>query len=175
MPKVGCELDKLQWIDVLKPIRDTSTYSQILIQILTRSEQGTARINPSPSKGSYAEDDVEIYTNKWTREADELEIDFRDSKSCEPCCTELFPILTSKQLNDGLIDYYFRDQPQDIRCRIKQFDFGYTDLEDEELVSLIDTIIGFKDVYSQHKFDIGQTKQKFRVLLRNPIQNSRGK
>ena len=45
-------------------------------------------------------------------------------------------------------------------------DFQYTDLEDEVLVMLIDMIIDSRDVYSQHKFDIGQTKQKFHVTLK---------
>ena len=31
---------------------------------------------------------------------------------------------------------------------------------------LIDMIIDSRDVYSQHKFDIGQTKQKFHVTLK---------
>ena len=40
------------------------------------------------------EDKVENYTNEWTKERDELETDFtKDSKSCQPPCTEQFPIL----------------------------------------------------------------------------------
>ena len=49
---------------------------------------------------------------------------------------------------------------------MKQFDFRYTDLVGEELVTLIDMITDSRDVYSQHKFDIGQTKQKFHVTLK---------
>ena len=71
-----------------------------------------------------------------------------------------------KQLNDDLIDYYLQYQSQDIKNLIKQFDFRYTDLEDEGLVTLIDMIIDSRDVYSQHKFDIGQTRQKFHVTLK---------
>ena len=45
-------------------------------------------------------------------------------------------------------------------------DFRYTDLEDDELVTLIDMIVDSRDVYSQHKFDIGQTKQNFHFTLK---------
>ena len=69
-------------------------------------------------------------------------------------------------MNNDLIDYYLQYQPQEIKDFIKQFDFQYTDLEDEELVMLIDMIIDSRDVYSQHKFDIGKTKQKFHVTLK---------
>ena len=96
-----------------------------------------------------------------------METDFtKDSKSCQPPCTEQFPVPRSKQLKDDLIDYFLQYQSEDIKNLIKQFDFRYTDLEDEELVSLIDMIIDARDVNSQHKFDIGQTKQKFHVTLK---------
>ena len=36
MPKNGCWLDKLQWIDIFKLSQDTFTYSGIQIQIITR-------------------------------------------------------------------------------------------------------------------------------------------
>ena len=98
----------------------------------------------------------------------ELETDFtKDSKSCQHPCKEPFPILRPKELNDDFIDYYLQFQPQEITDFIKQFDFRYTELEDEELVLLIDMIINSRDVYSQHKFDIRQTKQKFHVTLKH--------
>ena len=36
----------------------------------------------------------------------------------------------------------------------------------EKLVTPIDMIIDSKDVYSQHKLDIGQTKQKLHATLK---------
>ena len=145
MPKIGCGLDKLQWTDVFKLIQDTFIYSGIQIQIIAKRE--TIGRNPSPNNEHYVENEVENYTNEWTEERDELETDFtRDSKSCQPPCGEQFPILRSKQLNDDLIDYYLQYQSEDIRNFIKQFDFRYTDLEDEELVTLIDMIIDSRDV-----------------------------
>ena len=167
MPKIGCGLDKLQWTDVFKLIQDTFTYSGIHIQIITKRETNSLRRNLSSNNERYVQDEVDSYTNEWTNERDEFETDFtKDSKSCQPPCTEQFPVLRSKQFNDDLIDCYFQYQSEDIKNLIKQFDFRYTDLEDEELVTLIDMIIDSRDVYSQHKFDIGQTKQKFHVTLK---------
>ena len=167
MPKIGCELDKLQWTDVFKLIQDTFTYSGIQIQIITKRETDSIRRNPSSNNERYVEDEVEKYTNEWTKEQDELETDFtKDSKSCQPPCIEQLPILRSKQLNVDLIDYYLQYQSKDNINLIKQFDFRYTDLEDEELVNLIDMIIDSRDVYSQHKFEIGHTKHKFHVTLK---------
>ena len=102
-----------------------------------------------------------------TKERDELETEFtRDTKSCQPPCTDQFPILRPKQLNDDLIDYNIQYQSEDIENLIIQYDVRYTDLEDEELVTLIDMIIDSGDVFSQYKFDIGQTKQKLHVILK---------
>ena len=38
MPKIGCGLDKLSWNEVLKILKDTFTYSRVLIQIISRNE-----------------------------------------------------------------------------------------------------------------------------------------
>ena len=142
MLKNGCGLDKLQWTDVFKLIQDTFTYSGIQIQIITRRETDSIRRNPPSNNEHHVEIEVETYTNEWIKKRDELETDFtRDSKSSQPPCIKQFPILRSKQLNDDLIDYYFQYQSQDIKDFIKQFDFRYTDLEDEELVTLLDMIL----------------------------------
>ena len=167
MSKIGCGPDKLQWTDVFKLIQDTFIYSGIQIQIITKRETDSLRRNPSTNNEHYIENEVENYTHEWTNERDELETDFtRDSKTCQPPCAEQFPTLRSKQLNDDLIDYYLQYQPEDIQNLIKQFDFRYTDLEDKELVTLIDMIIDSRDICSQHKFDIGRTKQKVYVTLK---------
>ena len=166
-PKIGCGLDKLKWTDVFKLIQDTFTYPGNQIQIITKRETDFIRRDPSSNNEHYVEDELGNYTNEWTKERDELETDFtKDSKSCQPPCTEQFPILRSKNLNDDLIDYYLQYQSEEIKNLINQFDFRYTDLEDEELVTLIDMIIDSRDAYSQHKFDIGQSKQTFHVTLK---------
>ena len=85
MPKIGCGLDKLQWTNVFKLIQDTFTYSEIQIQIITIRETDSIRRNPSPSNEHYVENEVENYTNEWTKERDELESDFtRDSNPVNP-------------------------------------------------------------------------------------------
>ena len=74
--------------------------------------------------------------------------------------------MRSKQLKDDLTDNYLQYQSQYFKNLIKQFDFRFTDLKYEELVTPIDMIIDSRDVHSQHKFDIGQTKQKFHVCFK---------
>ena len=152
---------------VLKTLKDTFTDSGILIQIISRNELDCKIATKPTNSEDYIENEIDSYANEWTNEKNELETDFtKDSKSCQPPCKEQFPILRPKEQNNDLIDYYLQYQPQELKDFIKQFDFQYTDLEDEELVMLIDMIIDSRDVYSQHKFDIGQTKQKFHVTLK---------
>ena len=150
-----------------KLIQDTFTSSGIQIQIVTRRETDSIRTSPSPNDEHSAEHEGEKYTNEWIRGKDELETDLtRDSKFCQPPCSEQFPVLTPRQLNEDLIDYYLQYQSQDIRNFTKQFVLQYTDPEDEELVTIIDMIIDCRSVYSQKKFDIGQIKQKFHVTFK---------
>ena len=104
---------------------------------------------------------------EWTKERDELETDFTGGlKSCHPPCTEQYPVFRPKNFTDDLIDNDLQYQSKDIKNLIKQFNFWYTNLEDEELVTLIDKVIDSRNVYSEHKFDIGQTSQKFQVTLK---------
>ena len=85
MPKIGCGLDKLQWIDVFILIQDTFTYSGIQIQIITKRETDSIRGNRSFNNEHYVENEVEYYTNEWNKERDELKTDStRGSKSCQP-------------------------------------------------------------------------------------------
>ena len=167
MPKIGCGLDRLPSNEVLKILKDAFTDSGILLQIISRNELDCKTATKPTNSEDYIENGIDNYANEWTNEKNELETDFtKDSKSCQPPCKEQFPILRPKELNNDLIDYYLQYQPQEIKDFFKQFDFQYTDLEDEEFVMLIDMIIDSRDVYSQHKFDIGQTKQKFHVTLK---------
>ena len=111
--------------------------------------------------------EVQNYTKDWTKKRNELKTDItRVWKSCQLPCTEQIPILRPKQLIDDLIDYHLQYRSQDIKNFRKQFNFRCTNLEDDELFTLIDMIIDSRDVYSQHKFDIGQLKQKFHVTLK---------
>ena len=46
---------------------------------------------------------------------------------------------------------------------LKKFDFSQADINDENLDKLLRTLTKNKDVYSQHKYDVGKIKQKFHV------------
>ena len=52
-------------------------------------------------------------------------------------------------------------------------DFRYSDITDEEVILLIDTVVVARDVRSQHKFDVGKTRQKFRVINKLNIELKR--
>ena len=56
---------------------------------------------------------------------------------------------------------------------MKDFDFQYSDITDEELVLLIDMLIDAGNVYSQHKLDVGETSRKFDVTLKPNIEIKR--
>ena len=68
MPKIGYGQDKLQWTDVFKLLQDTFTFSGIQIEIITKRETDSMRRNPSFNNEHYAENEVENYTNEWTKE-----------------------------------------------------------------------------------------------------------
>ena len=67
--------------------------------------------------------------------------------------------------NERLIESYLQYQNKDLVWYIKEFDFCYSDLTDDELVLLIDLLMGARDVYSQHKFDVGRTRHRFNFHL----------
>ena len=48
---------------------------------------------------------------------------------------------------------------------LKRFDFSQADINNKNLNKLLRTLIKNKDVYSQHKYDVGKIKQKFHVKL----------
>ena len=53
---------------------------------------------------------------------------------------------------------------------MKEFDFQFSDITDEEMILLIDMLIDSRDVYSQHKFDVGKTRQNFHVTLKPKVE-----
>ena len=56
---------------------------------------------------------------------------------------------------------------------VKEFDFQFSDISDEEMILLIDIVIDSKDIYSQHKFDVGKTRQEFHVKLKPNVELKR--
>ena len=100
-----------------------------------------------------------------------METDFtKDSKSCQPTCDEQFPVLCENDHNNRLIDRYLQYLPKELINYVKEFDFQYSDITDEEMVLLIDILIDARDVYSQHQFKMGQTRQKFYVTLKPKVE-----
>ena len=56
---------------------------------------------------------------------------------------------------------------------VKEFDFQFSDITDEEMTLLIDMLIDSKYVYSQHKIHVGKTPQKFHVTLKPNVESKR--
>ena len=74
---------------------------------------------------------------------------------------------------DQLIEHYLQYQPKELVQYVKEFDFQCSDNTDEEMTLLIDMLIDSRDVYSQHKFDVGKTRQKFHVTLKPNVELKR--
>ena len=74
-------------------------------------------------------------------------------------------LFREKDLKSHLIDYYLQHQPKEIVQYVKEFNFQFSDFTDEDMTLLIDMLIDSKDVYSQHKINVGETRQKIHVKL----------
>ncbi len=59
----------------------------------------------------------------------------------------------------------YSEYPQDVRSFLQKFDFTEADINTSEKKELILEILKSRDVYSQHKYDVGTIKQKFHVKL----------
>ena len=119
----------------------------------------------------YAEDEIDRYGEEFHLNERELETDFTsDSNSCQSVCDEQFPLLRQKEQNEALIEHYLHYQPKELIDYVKQFDFQYSDITDNEMILLIDMLIDSKGVYSFHKFDVGKTRQNFHVTLKANVE-----
>ena len=56
---------------------------------------------------------------------------------------------------------------------VKAFDFQFFDITDEEMSFLIDMLIDSRDVYLQHNFDVGKTRQRLHVKLKPNVESKR--
>ena len=103
-----------------------------------------------------------------------METDFtRDAKSCQPTCDEHFPTFREKEFKNQLIDQYLQNQPKELVQYVKEFDFQFSDITDEEMTLLNDILIDSKDVYPQHNIDVGETRQQFPVTLKPNVEVKR--
>ena len=172
--KLGCGLDQMNWQEVVKLLRDIFAYADVQIVVYTLEENGVHALSAEGDAEFYADDEIERYSEEFLLEKCELETDFtEDSKSCQPNCDKQFPVRREKDHNNRLIDHYLQYQPKELINYVKEFDFKYSDITDEEMVLLIDMADDARDVYSQHKFDVGKARQNFHVTLKTNVELKR--
>ena len=107
IPKLGCGLDQLNLLEVVKLLRDTFAYADIQIVVYTPEENGVHALSTERDAQFYADDEIERYSQEFLLENRELEIDCtKESKTCQPTCDEQFPVLREKDHNNRLIDHY---------------------------------------------------------------------
>ena len=100
-----------------------------------------------------------------------METDFtRDAKPCQQTCDEQFSTYRENHYNIHLIEHYLGYQPKELVQYVKEFDFRFSDVTDEEMILLIDMSIASRNVYSQHKFDVGKTRQKIHITLKPNVE-----
>ena len=172
--KTGCGLDQMNWQDVVKLLGNIFAYSDIQIVVYSLDEHSIHAMSAEGDPEFYAEDEIDRYSEEFHLNKRELETDFTsNAKSCQPNCDEEFPILRPKEQNEALIEHYLQYQPKELIDYVEQFDFEYTDITDNEMTLLIDLLIDSKDVYSLHKFDVGKTRQKVHVTLKQNVELKR--
>ena len=160
----------------MKLIRDTFAYANLRIVVYTLEENGVHALFPEGDAELYADDEIKRYNEEFLLENCELEIDFtKGSKSCQPTCDEQIPVLREKDHNNRLIAQYqcLQYQRKELINYVKEFDFQYSDITDEEMTLLIGMLVDAWDVSSQKKFDEGKTCKKFHVTLKPSIELKR--
>ena len=91
----------------------------------------------------------------------ELETDFsQDLKDLKPQATMEGEIRRKQIPIENLEKFSKLD-----REFLKMFDFSQSDTNDAQLMDLMKLLARDKDIYSQHKYDVGKIKQKFHVKL----------
>ena len=174
IPKIGRDLNQMNWQDVVKLLRDIFAYSEIQIVVYSLDEHAIHVMSAEGDAEFYAEDEVDRFSEEFHLNERDLETDFtNDAKSCQPDCDKQFPILRPKEENEALIEHHLQYQPEELIDYVKQFDFQYSDITDDEMILVIDMLIDSKDVFSLHKFDVGKTRQKFHVTLKPNVELER--
>ena len=162
IPKLDCGLDQLNWHEVVKLLHEIFAYGDLQLVVYTLEENGVHLLSAEGDAEFSADDELERYSEEFLLENRELEINFtKHSKSCQSPCDEQFPVFREKDHNDRLNDHYLQYQPKEIINYVKEFDFQNSDITDVEMILLIDMLVQARDLYSQHKFDMGKTDQKF--------------
>ena len=160
----------MNWQEVVKLLRDIFVYADVQIVVYTLEDNGFHALSTDGDAEFYAADDIERCSEAFFLENRELESDFtKDAKCFQPTCDEPFLVLREKDYNNRLIDHYLQYQPKELFNYVKEFNFQYSDFADEEMIFLIDMSVDARDVQSQHKFDVGKTRQNFHVT--HPMLN----
>ena len=164
----------MNWQDVLKLLRIIFACSDIQIVVYSLGEHAIHAKSAEGDPEFCAEDEIDRYSEEFQLNKKKLETDFTsDAKSCQPACEEKFPVLRPKEQNEALIEHYLQYQPKELIDYVKQFDFQYSDITDNEMTLLIDMLIDSTDVYSLHKLDVGKTRQNFCITLKPNVELKR--
>ena len=174
IPKLRCGLDQMNWQEVVKLLRDIFASADVQIVVYTLEEIWVHALSAEGDAEFYADEEIERNNEKFLLENRQLETDFtKDSKSCQPTCDKQFPVICEKDQNDWPNDHYIQYQPKELINHVQEFDFQYSDITEEEMILLIDMLIDARDVYSQHNFDVWETRQKFYVTLKPNVELKR--
>ena len=130
IPKLGCGLDRMNWEEVVKLLRDIFAYADVQLVVYTFEKNGVYALSAEGDANFYADNEIERYSEECLLENHELATDFtKGSKSCQPTCDEQFPVLREKDHKNRLIDHYFHYQPKELINYIKDFDFSSQTLQ----------------------------------------------
>ena len=164
----------MNWQEVVEPLGDVFVYSDVQILVYAPEENGVQPLSADGNAEFYADDEIEQYSGKFCIESRESETDFiKDSKSSQPTCDEKIPVLHETNNYRRLIDCYLQYQLKELTNYSKEFNFQYSDITDEKMIPVIDMLVDALDVYSQQKFDVGKTRQKFHVTLKSIVELKR--
>ena len=160
IPKLGFGPDEMNWQDVVKLLRNIFAYSEIQILVYPLDEHAIHAMSAERDPEFYAEDEIDRHSEEFHLNERELETDFTsDAKSCQPDCDEHFLILRPKDQNEALIEHYLQYQRKELIDYVRNFDFQYSDITDNEMTLLIDMPNDSKVLYSLHKIDVGNARQ----------------
>ena len=167
IPRLDCGLDRMISQEVLKLLRDIFAYADVQVVVYTLEEHGLHAMSAEGDAECYSDDEIKDFLEEFLLQNSELETDFtKDSKSCLTNFDDQFPVLRSEEHNNRFIDHCLQNQPKELASYVKDFDFWYSDIADEDVKLLIDLLVDARDIYSQHKFDVGKTRQKLSVTLK---------
>ena len=174
IPKLGCRLDQMNWQEIVKLLRDVFAYADVQFVVYTLEKNGVHALSAEGDAEFYADDEIELNKEEVLLENRELVTNFtKDSKSSQPTCDEQSPVLRKKGHNNRLIDHSLQYQSRELINYVKEVDFQYSHVTDEKMILLIVMLVDARDVHSQHKFDVGKTRQKFHVTLKPNVELKR--